>query len=117
MLLTEDGQHIFESIKAHCTKELGMMEIDTPGMEMIANAFDQYARCAAILKEKGYTQVAKNGFETLRPEYAIMKDCYDKVLKASDKFGLNPASRIKIFAMKKEERKKGFNLTGKISKK
>jgi len=91
-----------------------MMEIDIPGMEMIANAFDQYARCATILNEKGMTQTAKNGFETLRPEYTVMKNCYDQILKHSDKFGLNPGSRRKIFAMRKEsEKKRGFNLGGK----
>ena len=117
MILTEHGHLIFENIKTHCIKEMGMMEIDTPGMEMIANAFDQYSRCAAILNEKGMTQTAKNGFETLRPEYTIMKNCYDQILKHSDKFGLNPGSRKKIFSMQKApEKKKGFNLDSKIDR-
>lgn len=88
---------------------MDMKDIDLLGMEMLANAFDQYARCAEILNREGLTQVApKTGFLVIRPEYAIMKDCYDKVLKHSDKFGLNPAARRKIFGIGKESKKKKF---------
>ena len=112
MILTDKGQVIFEEMKTHCTEKMGMMNVDIHGLEMLANAFDQYARCAEILNKKGLTQEGKNGFEMLRPEYAVMKDCYDKILKHSDKFGLNPASRKKIFDMKREEQKRrGFDLT------
>lgn len=110
MILTDTAQVIFEKLKRHCEKEMGFFTIDIPGLEMLASAFDMYSRCAEIVRKKGLTQTGKSGFEMLRPEYMVMKDCYDKVLKSSDKYGLNPASRKKIFAMRKEIKKKGFDL-------
>ena len=113
MILTETAQVIFDRIAAHCIEEMGFKKIDIHGIELLANAFDQYAKCAEMINKKGITQEGKNGFEMLRPEYAVMKDCYDKILKASDKYGLNPASRKKIFQMKEDKKRKGFNLGGK----
>ncbi|MCA4894748.1 MAG: phage terminase small subunit P27 family [Cytophagales bacterium] len=113
MILTQEGQIIFEEIKKHCSEKMGLMNVDKHGLEMLANALDQYSKCSAILNEKGLTQTSQNGFEVLRPEYNVMKDCYDKILKASDKYGLNPASRKKIFAMKEDKAKKAFNLESK----
>lgn len=111
MTLTDKGQVIYEQLKEHCTKKMGMMDIDIHGLEMLANAFDQYARCSEIIEKEGMTQMSKNLLVVLRPEYTIMKNCYDQILKHSDKYGLNPASRKKIFGMKKEEQnKKDFNL-------
>jgi P27 family predicted phage terminase small subunit len=114
MVLSESAQKIFDEIKGHCTQKMGFIEVDVHSLEMLANAIDTYSKCAKIINEKGYTQTSQSGFDVLRPEIAIMKDCYDKVLKGADKFGLNPASRKKIFAMKTEEaKKKGFKLDGK----
>lgn len=104
-MLTETGSKIYKELEEHCTKTMGMLDIDHYGLECLANAFDVYHRCAEILNKEGMTQVAKTGFLTQRPELAIQKDAYDKILRASAQFGLTPGSRRKVFLMKPLKKK------------
>lgn len=108
MKLTQTGLQIFEEIKSFC-QENGYKAIDIYTLEVLANAFDTFAICSHILSEKGLTQTAKTGFEVVRPEVAIQKTAVETIGKLADKFGLTPASRKKIFGMKKEPEKKRFN--------
>jgi P27 family predicted phage terminase small subunit len=112
MELTPRGQAIFEEIKDHCIKELGFKSIDYYGLELLAQAFDTYAICNDILIEKGLTQAApRTGFLVVRPEVGIQKSAGELITKLSDRFGLSPESRKKIFGKLPERKeKKKFDL-------
>jgi phage terminase small subunit len=114
--LTKNGLFIFDQLKSHCKDKLKMMEIDFLELGMLANAFDMYAANAKFCRDNGqtYEMTTKTGkYPMIRPEYNIMKDCYEKILKHSGKFGLNPGDRDRIFkSMKEDKKKKGFDLTG-----
>lgn len=51
-------------------------------------------------------------YQQVRPEYTVMKNEYNNILKHSGKFGLNPGDRARLFKKISEpkEKKKGFNL-------
>ena len=114
--LTEQGQAIFQAIKTHCS-QIGLMDADEYEIAMLANSFDVYSQNATYCKENGqtYEMPTKTGtYPMIRPEYNVMKNAYVEIQKTAEKFGLNPAARAKIFNMKKgkDEKKKGFDLTG-----
>jgi phage terminase small subunit len=110
--LTETGIEIFNRLIEHC-ETIGLLDIDSFELSMMANSFDTYFKYAKICNETGATQKPKEGgWDQVRPEYTIMKNEYQNILKHSSKFGLNPGDRAKIFNMKKKdtEKKKGFKL-------
>lgn len=113
--LTEKGLLIFKELEAHCKSKLKMMEIDHLELAMIANSFDLYAQTAKYCSEEGIKmviQTEKGGlYEQIRPEYTVMKNEYQNILKHSAKFGLNPGDRSKVFkSLEKETKKRGFEL-------
>jgi phage terminase small subunit len=111
--LTPTGVTIYKNIIAHC-KKYGIEEVDHMEMSMLANAFDMYIKYATICnKESGAIQGPfDSGYSQVSPEYNIMKQQYDLIMKHSNKFGLNPADREKIFSSIKQTKKEspGFNL-------
>lgn len=109
--LTERGKIIFDSIIGNC-KKYGINDADNFEIAMLANSFDLYAKNAAICNKKGTTQKPKEGgWDQVRPEYTVMKNEYNNILKHSGKFGMNPADRERIFSKLKEAPKaRGFNL-------
>jgi len=112
--LTKEGKLIFERIKQHCTDNNILFEIDDFELSMLANSFDLYNRYAKIVNDEQATQKPKEGgWDQVRPEYTVMKNEYQNILKHSSKFGLNPGDRAKIFSGMKKEKKKGFNLKSK----
>lgn len=113
MELTSRAQRIFDEIKTHCKHEMGFKEIDNYGLEMLAIAFDTYQQCQEIIEKEGMTQMAiKTGFLVVRPEVGIQKNAVEIIAKFSDRFGLNPDSRKKIFGKVEQKKKKGFDLNG-----
>lgn len=112
--LSKTGEKIFKVLKAHCANKLKMMDVDFYELSMLANSFDLYANNAQICNEDGVSMTItteKGGVYTqIRPEYSVMKNEYQNILKHSAKFGLNPGDREKIFKGMKQEKKKGFDL-------
>jgi P27 family predicted phage terminase small subunit len=109
--LTKQGKEIYERIKAHCVQNGILFEIDEFELAMLANSFDLYNRYANKVNKEEATQKPKEGgWDQVRPEYTVMKNEYQNILKHSSKFGLNPGDRAKIFAGMKKEKKKGFKL-------
>lgn len=112
--LTAEGQAIFDKIKAHCQANNILFEIDDFELAMLANSFYLYGNNAELCNKDGVsmTIITEKGgeYSQIRPEYTVMKNEYQNILKHSSKFGLNPGDRAKIFAGMKKEKKKGFNL-------
>jgi P27 family predicted phage terminase small subunit len=114
MELTKTGKKIYNELKSHCEVNLNMLEVDIYNLEILANCIDQYTIITEALQKKGLIQVApKTGFEVVRPEVGIAKDLLDKIIRLSDKFGINPLGRNKILGKPKSKtkEKKGFDLT------
>lgn len=111
--LSEDGKTIYDAILNHCKENNIDKDIDTFELSMLANSFDLYAINAEYCRDNGTTQSPeKGGWDQIRPEYTVMKNEYQNILKHSSKFGLNPGDRAKIFnGLNKKEKKKGFDLT------
>jgi len=137
--LSKNGLFIFGELERHCREKLNMMEVDRFELAMLANSFDLYQKSAKYCLDYGVSmkfqaKAAPDGFEELdedekeavreaatgkqggqyeqiRPEYTVMKNEYQNILKHSAKFGLNPGDRQKIFAgLNDKKGKKGFNL-------
>ena len=108
--LTKEGERIYEQIKGFCTHKLGLEEVDDFELKMLANSFYLYMYYADLCNTDGCTQKPKaGGWDQVRPEYTIMKNEYQNILKHSGKFGLNPTDRAKILASKKPVKvKKSF---------
>jgi P27 family predicted phage terminase small subunit len=107
--LTKRGRILFYRIVRHINEAGIIMDIDTMELSMIANCFDLYEKAATYCNEKGYTGEfeGKNGsFKQVVPEYNVMQQQYDKILKHSSKFGLTPGDREKIFGGMKKVKKK-----------
>lgn len=113
--LTEAGLIIFEALKTHVS-QLGIKDADSYELAILANSMDIYSQNAKYCKEYGvvHDMPTKTGtYPMLRPEYNAMKNEYQNILKHSAKFGLNPGDRARLFKLKeKEEKKKGFDLSG-----
>lgn len=106
--LSENGVKIFNELKKHCAFALKMEEVDDFELTMLANSFDLYARSAKVCNEEGTNQtfVSEKGvYSQIRPEYTVMKNEYQNILKHGAKFGLNPGDRKKIFNVVKTEEK------------
>ena len=106
--LSEEGEKIFKKLVKHCKNKLQMEEIDSFELRMLANSFALYAMAAKVCNYEGVNQVfisEKGKYEQIRPEYTVMKNEYQNILKHSAKFGLNPGDRKKIFNVVKTEEK------------
>lgn len=115
--LSAAGLVIYTAILNHC-KDNGIdKDIDTFELSMLANSFDLYSINAEYCRDNGTTQSPeKGGWDQIRPEYTVMKNEYQNILKHSSKFGLNPGDREKIFnGLKQKDKKKGFNLKMKVA--
>ena len=110
--LSEGGARIYEAILKHCQDNGIQNEIDTFELAMLANSFDLYSINAEYCRDNGTTQSpVKGGWDQIRPEYTVMKNEYQNILKHSSKFGLNPGDRAKIFdGLKQKEKSRGFDL-------
>lgn len=112
--LTEEGRAIFKRIAAHCEANNILFEIDDYELGMLANSFYLYSDNAELCNKDGIsmTIITEKGgtYSQIRPEYTVMKNEYQNILKHSSKFGLNPGDRSKIFAGMKPKEKKGFVL-------
>jgi phage terminase small subunit len=118
--LTEAGGKIFDMLKEHCSK-LGMMNVDNLELAMLANSFDLYSQNAKVCSDDGVSMTIKTEkggiYSQIRPEYTVMKNEYQNILKHSGKFGLNPGDRERLFKKLKDEKgkKKGFDTGMKVA--
>src|SRR5690242_19770718 len=120
--LSSEGDEIFDDLLKHCKGKLKLFDADEYELAMLANSFALYAECARICNREGVSMsfAPKNGvpiddddddladdekrvknkggqYQQIRPEYTVMKNEYQNILKHSGKFGLNPGDRAKIF--------------------
>jgi P27 family predicted phage terminase small subunit len=99
--LSAQGRKIYAELQKHCEKKLKVMDIDHLELSMLANSFSMYSDAAKICRDSGvsFTIVTEKGgqYEQIRPEYSVMKNEYQNILKHGAKFGLNPADRSRIF--------------------
>ena len=107
--LTPEGHRIFEIIKKHCEQnKIWFADVDHFELAMLANSFDLYGRMAEICNKDGVEMTVGREYSQIRPEYTVMKNEYQNILKHSAKFGLNPGDRAKIFAGMKSKKKVDF---------
>lgn len=107
--LSDLGKKILAELQKHC-KKLKMMDIDYLELSMLANSFAMYADAAKLCRDEGvsFTIVTEKGgeYQQIRPEYSVMKNEYQNILKHGAKFGLNPGDRDRIFkGLDKKEKK------------
>lgn len=110
--LSEEGASIFKALRNHCRLKMQMEDVDDYELSMLANSFALYAECAKYCSENGVkmTIITEKGgeYSQICPEYTVMKNEYQNILKHSGKFGLNPADRKRIIStMKPAEKPKG----------
>ena len=107
--LSEKGKQIYNRLKTHCESRLSMIDVDDIELSMLAYSYALYFEMAEYIKENDvkFTMITEKGgeYEQIRPEYSVMKNEYQNILKHSSKFGLTPGDRAKIFKDfgKKEE--------------
>ncbi|MEY3400418.1 MAG: Phage terminase, small subunit [Cyanobacteriota bacterium] len=99
--LSQNGRQYFELIKAHVS-QIGILEIDEIEIAMLANEYDLYFSNLEFCQREGYSfqTGSNNGYSQIRPEFTVMKNAYQNILKHSGKFGMNPADRAKMFGGK-----------------
>lgn len=119
-LLTPEGEEIFAALRAHCHHKLKMEDVDDFELAMLANSFYLYADNARYCNENGVKitfQTEKGEYSQICPEYTVMKNEYQNIIKHSSKFGLNPGDRAKFFkGLLDSKEKKGFNLKSPVMK-
>lgn len=106
--LSKRGRKIFLQIANHINEHDLILQIDVIELSMLANAFDVYERAAIVCNEKDLTEPTGKNQTHIQviPEYGIMKQMYDLILKHSPKYGLTPGDREKIFGGMKKTKKK-----------
>jgi phage terminase small subunit len=77
-------------------------EIDDIEIAMLANEYDLYFSNLEFCQKHGYSfqTGSNNGYSQIRPEFSVMKNAYQNILKHSGKFGITPADRAKLFGEK-----------------
>jgi P27 family predicted phage terminase small subunit len=110
--LNDKGREIYDRLEKHVRGKLKMFDIDSIELSMLANSYALYFEMAEYCNEnevKFVMTTEKGGsYEQIRPEYTVMKNEYQNILKHSAKFGLTPGDRSRIFkelANKKEKKK------------
>lgn len=107
--LSDKGKLIYDRLAKHCREKLEMQDIDDLELSMLAYSYALYFEMAELIKTYGvkFTMTTEKGgeYEQIRPEYTVLKNEYQNILKHSSKFGLTPGDRAKIFKdfSKKEE--------------
>lgn len=119
--LSPEGEIIFDFLQDHCRAKMGMMDIDLFELSMLANSFALYAENAKYCNEEGVKQTFYNekggSYSQIVPEYTVMKNEYQNILKHSGKFGLNPGDRERLFKKLGEKKeKKSFDTGMKVNK-
>jgi phage terminase small subunit len=116
--LSDAGEVVYQALLTHCNAKLKMMEVDHYELAMLANSFALYAESAKLCNTEGVSmEVGKEGYTQIRPEYTVMKNEYQNIIKHSAKFGLNPGDRAKFFkGLEEDKKKKGFELGKSIMK-
>lgn len=105
--LTKRGRKIFQEIVAHI-KDAGLdSDIDYIHLTMLANSIDLYEDAAMRVNtlrnaDSAYPYGA-DGKPTV--DYIVMRTEYEKVMKHSPKYGINPGDREKMFAGMKKKKK------------
>ena len=109
--LTPRGIKIYGIVKKHCEQnKIWFEDVDPFELAMLANSFDLYGRMAKIVNDEDATQNPKaGGWAQVRPEYTVMKNEYQNILKHSAKFGLNPGDRAKIFSGLEQEEEENYD--------
>lgn len=111
--LSELGKKIYARIEQHCRTNVKMKDIYSLELSMLANSMALYFETAEFIRNNGVkmTFVTEKGtYEQIRPEYTVMKNEYQNILKHSAKFAMNPGDTEKIFKhLKPDKGKKGFN--------
>lgn len=122
--LTDTGKEIYRRLESFVKGKLNMEEVDDIELSMLANSYDLYFKNAKFCNDYGVSMSfpksgkpdngedddelaedekneikAKTGgmYQQIRPEYTVMKNEYQNILKHSSKFGLTPGDRAKIF--------------------
>lgn len=113
--LTDAGREIYKRLETHCSDKLKVMDIDSLELSMLANSMALYFDTAEFIRDNGVKMTfvtGKGTYEQIRPEYTVMKNEYQNILKHGAKFGLNPGDREKIFKnlTKEKPKPKGFEL-------
>jgi Phage terminase, small subunit len=106
----------FNRYKKHLSK-IGKLsdefDIDELALMKLSEWEKLYNTMRADCELNGYTQQTQSGYSQIRAQYTIMTKAQDFILAHSQKFGLTPADRAKIFDKKGGKPKKekgGFNL-------
>lgn len=108
--LNDLGKEIYKRLEKHAKDKLKMWDIDEIELSMLANSYALYFEMAQLCNEDGvsFTITTEKGgtYEQIRPEYSVMKNEYQNILKHSSKFGLTPGDRTKIFKGLDKKQKK-----------
>ena len=109
-------QDYFNRYKKHLSK-IGKLsdefEIDELALMKLSEWEKLYFDMRAECELNGYTQQTQSGYSQIKAQYTIMTKAQDFILAHSQKFGLTPADRAKIFDKKggkPKKEKSGFNL-------
>lgn len=110
--LSIEGEKIFATLREHCHSKMKMESVDDFELAMLANSFALYSECAKHCSENGikmtFTSEKGGIYSQISPEYTVMKNEYQNILKHSGKFGLNPGDRKNLLTvLKVEEKPKG----------
>jgi P27 family predicted phage terminase small subunit len=99
--LSEKGKAIYDRLETHCREKLNMIDVDDLELSMLAYSYALYFQMAEYIQENGVKftiETEKGGsYEQICPEYTVLKNEYQNILKHSSKFGLTPGDRAKIF--------------------
>ena len=100
--LTAKGKRFFETLENHLRKMKVISAQDAVLLAMIAETFEQYEMCRAVLKKEGLTQkvVTKSGgvMVRVRPEQTIQNELRRQLMSMLMQCGLTPATRAKVNA-------------------
>jgi phage terminase small subunit len=104
--LTKRGRRIFQEIVRH-VKESGLdSEIDYIHLTMLANSIDLYEDAADRINKLRASGDPEPYGESGKPsvDFIVMRTEYEKVMKHSPKYGINPADRMKMGGMKTKKK-------------
>jgi P27 family predicted phage terminase small subunit len=95
--LTSNGKEIFNNIYKHMN-EAKVFEVDRYLLTILADAFDEYMKCTAVIRVEGY----RNSHDQISPEVSNRDKSFNTIVKISPLFGIDIKSResIKAFAEK-----------------
>lgn len=103
--LNKTAKIYYELICSHLDTADALEDIDSFGLSQMAFYLDLFHQAADHVNTDGPVQIFPSGAQNITGWFSVLKECDERFVKLSPKFGLSPKDRelMKQFKVRKKE--------------